>query len=129
LKEVEMTIAALSAALLGSQLLVMPVSDRVPELKVEVMCKATAADDKAMGLALPQSFADCMRDETTAQEQLSTVWGTAPVALRDRCEGEATAGGSQSYVDLLTCVQMAEWAKSPSTATRLRGASKDRNSQ
>jgi hypothetical protein len=124
-----MDIAALSAALLGSQLFVMPVSDRVPELKVEVMCKATTADDKAMGLALPQSFADCMRDETTAQMQLNTVWGTAPVPLRDSCEGEATAGGSQSYVDLLTCIQMAEWVKSPSTAPRLRGAGKNRNSQ
>lgn len=124
-----MKIAALSAALLGSQLFVMPVSDRVPELKAEALCKATTADDKAMGLALAQSFPDCMRDESAAQKQLVTVWGAASVPLRDSCEGEATAGGSQSYVDLLTCVQMAEWVKSPSTATRLRGASKDRNSQ
>ncbi|MGY4502367.1 hypothetical protein ACVWYH_006324 [Bradyrhizobium sp. GM24.11] len=93
------------------------------------MCKATTADDKAMGLALPQSFADCMRDESAAQKQLDTAWGTAAVPLRDSCEGEATAGGSQSYVDLVTCIQMAEWVKSPSTATRLRGAGKDRNSQ
>jgi hypothetical protein len=124
-----MKIAALFAALLGSQLFVMPVSDRVPELKVEAMCKATTADDKANGLALPQSFADCMRDETAAQQQLNTVWGTADRSLRASCEVEATSGGSQSYVDLLTCIQMAEWVKSPLTATRLRGASKDRNSQ
>jgi hypothetical protein len=38
-------------------------------------------------------------------------------------------GGSQSYVDLLTRIQMAEWVKSRSTATRLRGVSKSRNSQ
>ncbi|GLR88025.1 hypothetical protein [Bradyrhizobium iriomotense] len=124
-----MMIAAVSAALLGSQLLVVPVSDRVPELKVEAMCKATTADDKANGIALPQSFADCMRDETTAQQQLNTVWGAAPSSLRNSCEVEATSGGSQSYVDLLTCIQMAEWVKSPSTATRLRGAGKDRNSK
>jgi hypothetical protein len=129
LKEVKMTIAALSAALLGTQLLVMPVSDRVPELKVEATCQATTADDKAMGLALSQSFADCMRDELAAQQQLSTVWSAAPNPLRDSCEGEASAGGSPSYVDLLTCIQMAEWVKSPSTAPRLRGASKNRNSQ
>ncbi|MBB4372470.1 hypothetical protein GGD63_005278 [Bradyrhizobium sp. cir1] len=124
-----MTIAALSAALLGTQLFVMPVSDRVPELKVEATCKATTADDKAMGLALPQSFADCMRDESDAQQQLSTIWGDTPGPVRNSCEGEAIAGGSQSYVDLLTCIQMAGWAKSPSTATRLRGASRTRNSQ
>ncbi|MBR0714033.1 hypothetical protein [Bradyrhizobium liaoningense] len=124
-----MKIAALSTALLGSQLFVMPVSDRVPELKVEALCKATTTDDKAMGLAMPQSFADCMRDETAAQQQLIAAWGSASVPLRDSCEGEATAGGSQSYVDLLTCIQMAEWVKSPSTATRLKGASKTRNAQ
>ncbi|MBR0785142.1 hypothetical protein [Bradyrhizobium iriomotense] len=124
-----MSMAALSAALLGAQLFVMPVSDRVPELKVEATCKATTAVDKAMGLALPQSFADCMRDEAAAQQQLATVWGDASGPARDSCEGEATAAGSQSYVDLLTCIQMAGWAKSPSTATRLRGASKTRNSQ
>ncbi|GAA0007647.1 hypothetical protein BRDID11002_76530 [Bradyrhizobium diazoefficiens] len=82
-----MTMAALSAALLGTQLLVMPVSDRVPELKVEATCQATTADDKAMGLALSQSFADCMRDELAAQQQLSTVWSAAPNPLRDSCEG------------------------------------------
>lgn len=124
-----MKIAALSAAFLGGQLFVMPVSDRVPELKVEALCKATAADDKAMGLALAQSVADCMRDESAAQKQLNTVWSAVPIPLRDSCEGEAVAGGSQSYVDLLTCIQMAEWLKSPSSAVRLRGASKNRNSQ
>ncbi|OSI23496.1 hypothetical protein BSZ22_31235 [Bradyrhizobium canariense] len=81
-----------------------------------------------MGLVLAQSFTDCMHDETAAQNQLNTVWGTAPVSLRDSCEGEASSAGSQSYVDLLTCMQMAEWVKSSSTATRLRGASKNRNS-
>lgn len=124
-----MKIVALSAAFLGSQLFVMPISDRVPELKVEALCKATTADDKAMGLALSQSFADCMRDESAAQKQLTTVWSTAATPLRDSCEGEAASGGSQSYVDLLTCIQMAEWVKSPSTATRLRGAGTARNSQ
>ena len=121
-----MKIALLSAAFLGSQL-VMPVSDRVPELNVEAQCKATSATDKAMGLALAQSFADCMRDETTAQKQLNTVWAASSGPVRDSCEGEAVAGGIASYVDLLTCIQMTEAANSLSPAPRLRGASKNRN--
>lgn len=52
-----------------------------------------------------------MRDEVAAQRQLTNVWGTASIQLRNRCEGEAVAGGSQSYVDLLTCIQMAEWVQ------------------
>ena len=51
----------------------MPVSDRVPELKVEALCRTTAATDKAMGLTETQNFADCVRDETAAQQQLQTL--------------------------------------------------------
>jgi len=122
-----MKIALFSMALLGSQV-VISVSDRVPELNVEATCKATVATDKAMGLDLPQSFDDCMRDENAARQQLGTVWLSNSDELRTRCEGEATAGGSNSYVDLLTCMQMAaDWTKSPSSAPKLRGASKNRN--
>ena len=46
---------------LGTQL-VTPVSDRVPKLNVEATCKATVSDNKAMGLALPQTYEKCMSD-------------------------------------------------------------------
>ncbi|WP_234683927.1 hypothetical protein [Bradyrhizobium monzae] len=124
-----MKIAALSAAFLGSQLFVMPVSDRVPELKVEAQCQATTATDKAMGLAESQSFADCMRDETNAQQQLQTLWTATSSPVRDSCLGEATDEGSPSYVDLLTCIQMREVANAMETTPKLRGASKNRNKQ
>ncbi|RQH12097.1 hypothetical protein [Bradyrhizobium sp. RP6] len=117
-----------SFAMLGSHSFV-PVSDRLPELRVEALCKATSETDKAMGLALPQSFSDCMRDETAAQEQLATVWLTVKPALRDACEGEATTGGIQSYVDLLTCIQMTDTASAVAPASPLRGGSKNRNKQ
>jgi hypothetical protein len=119
-----MKIALLSMALLGGQLAI-PVSDRVPDLDVAALCKATSQDDKAMGLVLAQTYKDCMRDEATAREQLASVWLANPGAIRDSCEGEAVAGGSDSYVDLLVCMQMTDLAKSLS----LRGASKNRNHQ
>ncbi|MBR0970910.1 MULTISPECIES: hypothetical protein [Bradyrhizobium] len=121
-----MKIALPSMAMLGSQL-VIPIGDRVPQLDVEATCKATVATGKAMGLKLSQSFDDCLRDESAAQQQLGTIWFSNSAELKNRCEGEATAGGSDGYVDLLTCIQMADWAKSSSTAPKLRGASKNRN--
>lgn len=121
----------MKAALLSLALLVsnwsIPVSDRMPEMKVEALCQATTAIDKAMGLSEAQSLADCMRDETAAQQQLQTMWqGTAP-SVRDRCEGEASSAGAQSYVDLLTCIQMEEMANALPNPSGLRGASKTRN--
>jgi hypothetical protein len=71
-----------------------------------------------------------MRDETSAQQQLSSNWLTVPEPVRESCEGEAMSGGIQSYVDLLTCLQMAGWDNSASTsAAPLRGASKNRNAK
>ena len=121
-----MKIALLSMAILGSQF-VIPISDRVPKLNVEATCKASVAADKAMGLVLAQSYDDCMRDENAAQQQLPAIWLSNSDQIRNQCEGEATAAGSESYVDLLTCLQLASLDKSSAPAPALRGASKNRN--
>jgi hypothetical protein len=122
-----MKAALLSLALLGNQTVL--VSDRVPALNVEAMCKVTTADDKAQGIVLAQSFDSCMNDETAARKQLATLWPANSGSVRDQCEGEAVAGGIQSYVDLLTCIQMADWANPASKvkAILVHGASKNRN--
>jgi hypothetical protein len=123
-----MKAALLSLALFGNQPMI-PVSDHVPHLDVEALCKATAADDKANGIVLGQSVEMCMRDETSAQEQLTAAWQANSGPTRDRCEGEAVAGGFPSYVDLLTCMEMAGPLKSEASSTPLRGASRNRNSK
>ncbi|WP_407174899.1 hypothetical protein [Bradyrhizobium sp. STM 3562] len=123
-----MNVAFLPIALavqLGNPL-VTPIGDRVPTIDVERTCKETAATDKAMNLDLPQSVANCMRDENAAREQLATVWSTYSVSIRDRCTQEATLVGMGSYVDLLTCMQMTDPAKL-SPALDLKGASKNRS--
>jgi hypothetical protein len=120
-----MKIALLSMALLGGQVLLA--SDKVPELRAQALCQSTTATDKAMGLALAQSFEDCMRDENAAQAQLTTLWSSTVISVRDTCEGEAMAGGIESYVDLLTCIQMTDMANSVTKSPGLRGASKNRN--
>lgn len=117
----------LSLLLLGNQ--TVPVSDRIPELNVEVLCKNTTATDKAQGIVLAQSYDACMNDETTARKQLATFWSANSGSARDRCEGEAEAGAIESYVDLLTCLQMSDWANPAWKATSLRGASKSRNAK
>ena len=124
-----MNAALFSLALLGAQTS-FQVSERVPRLNVEVLCKQTSAVDATMRLAEAQSFSDCMRDEGNAQQQLSVIWETAPPELRAQCEAEATGDGMSSYVDLLTCMQMSESAMSMTASSdRLRGASKHRNSK
>jgi hypothetical protein len=107
---------------LGGQL-VLFVSDQVPKLNVEATCRGSVAADKAMGLDLPQSFEKCMSDENSAQHQLGPIWSSYSAAIRVQCEGEATAAGNASYVDLLTCLQMTD-GTTPNSGTSLRGASR-----
>ena len=132
LGEVEMKVVALSLlALLGAAPPVtIPVSDKIPVLNMEALCKAAVEEDKAMGLTEAQSFSSCMDDERDAQQQASDMWAKSPGDVRNQCEITATTGGSQSYVDLLTCLQAAYIVAHPNMPPgALRGASKDRNKQ
>jgi hypothetical protein len=97
----------------------------VPKLNIEANCKATQEIDKT--LAEPQSYDACINDEKTAQQQLGPVWPATPEATRTQCYGEAVAGGIESYVDLLSCIQMGGFGQSSTPAAPLRGASKNRN--
>ncbi|OAF03669.1 hypothetical protein AYJ54_03970 [Bradyrhizobium centrolobii] len=113
---------AIMAMAAATQLL-MPISDAVPKLNVEATCKGSVEADKAMGLALPQSFDKCMSDENSARQQLGPIWSSYSATVRAQCEGEATDFNNASYVDLLTCLQMTDGSVSTST-TALKGASR-----
>jgi len=122
-----MKVALSMLALLG-QPVAIGASEKVPVLNVEALCKATVEDDKANGIADPQDFSTCMEDEKKAQQQLGAIWATSPGDVRNHCETTASIEGSQSYVDLLTCLQAAYIAAHPNLPPgSLRGASKDRN--
>ena len=97
----------------------------VPNLNVEANCKTTQEIDKS--LAEQQSYDACINDERTAQQELGPVWPATPEAVRTQCYGEAVAGGIESYVDLLACIQMGGFAQSSTPAASLRGTSKNRN--
>ena len=59
-----------------------------------------------------ESIADCVRGEEAAKQQLSTLWASTSVPIRNRCESEARSLGTTSYLDIVTCIQMAKDEKS-----------------
>ncbi len=112
-----MKAALLSLALFGGQL-VTPASARMPTLNIDALCKARSAGDRLMKLPEAQSVADCIRDETDAKQALSSkAWGDAQRSIRGRCASEIFELETRSYLDLLTCIQMVEGAKSQATDT------------
>ena|ERR1700761_779878 len=121
----------MKAALLALSLLGQPpvsISDRVPIIDVEALCSDVSAGDKASGLT--QDASACVSDEKAARQQLESIWLTVPQGPRENCESLAMSGGGQSYVDLLTCLQMGGWlGPAAPGATPLKGASKNRNAK
>jgi hypothetical protein len=57
----------------------------------------------------------CSQDETAALAQLTTEWAQFAVTDRKTCMVTTTTGGFASYVELLTCLEMARDVVSPNT--------------
>src|SRR5690349_23144741 len=95
---------AVLALAFGSPL-VIAVAD-VPVYDVAPSCRAAVT-------VMPGSFEACMKDEQTARATLAASWDRFSGPQRDSCvQTENNTGGPPSYVELLTCLQMAQDAKS-----------------
>jgi hypothetical protein len=102
------------AILFSASLLVLfvpPAFAGMPNLSVDAICKARSADARMLHSPPDQSTADCQRDETTQKQRLSAVWDSTSAPIRNRCRSDARALGITSYLELVTCIQMAEEEK------------------
>ena len=92
----------LSAIVLTSQIAL--VSEVPPALDFSTGCRVTNQSNQA-------NLQGCVRDETAARTTLANTWLQYAVSDRANCSAMATSGGPQSYVELITCLQMAKEAK------------------
>jgi hypothetical protein len=77
----------------------IPVSDGAPTLDVAKECRFEGGSSEA--------FDRCMRDENEGQKEVEALWPKVSSTDRGVCVSEATSGGYQSYVELVTCLEMA----------------------
>jgi hypothetical protein len=49
----------------------------------------------------------CAKDETDTKNELTKRWSQFSVSNKKFCISEASIGGDKSYVELLTCLEMA----------------------
>jgi hypothetical protein len=115
----------LSLAFLGTQLTIAA-ADSVPRINIESLCRSRSAEDRMMKLPEAQSVADCIQDEKTSRDKLGTIWPAAPSSIRARCRADAVALGTTSYVDLLTCLHLADDIKALSSAAKANRKSRNR---
>ena len=84
------------------------VADNVPKLNVTPSCKAAAAGSVVEG----RNTKACLNDEREAQKELAKNWGQYRAADKQQCITLEGKGGSASYVELLSCLQVMRDARS-----------------
>ena len=75
-------------------------ADRTPAFDIVRNCSAEVAS------AGTEKVADCTKDETDAKNELEKSWLQFGASDKQACVGESGIGGAQSYVELLTCLEM-----------------------
>jgi len=75
-----------------------PVADAVPKLDIARECQFEGGTREAQ--------ARCVSDETQARSQLQTEWKQFGPSAKKQCNEESTTDNIDSYVELLTCLQM-----------------------
>jgi hypothetical protein len=95
-----------AAVALASHLTLVSATE-VPRLNVEPSCKTAGAE----GMALGRTTQSCLNDEKAARDQLGKDWSTFSAADKNHCLSMVSTGGSPSYVELLSCLEMSRDAK------------------
>ena len=73
--------------------------DRIPAFDIVRNCSAEV-------VSAGTETADCTKDETEAKNELDKRWPQFGASDKQACVGESSIGGAQSYVELLTCLEM-----------------------
>jgi hypothetical protein len=83
-------------------------ADEVPVYDIAATCHSESQADASAGVA-----AACMTQEQSARETLAGQWNQFTAQSKTTCvQTETDVAGIRSYVELLTCLQIAKDAKS-----------------
>ena len=99
----------LAAPLVFAAPLIAVAAETPPKWDVEKSCRSSFTADA--GGADRQRVSSCVSDEKTAGDTIVKNWATYPGRDRDHCESLASLGGTPSYVEMLTCLEIARDTK------------------
>ncbi|MFN3657465.1 MAG: hypothetical protein ACK4UO_09460 [Pseudolabrys sp.] len=91
-------------------------ADIVPTFDIEPSCRAAGDASPAPG----RDAESCRRDERDARSKLEQDWSKYRTADRARCVQLTMIGGKPSYVEVLTCLEMARDVEALPPAARPR---------
>ncbi len=80
---------------------------QVPNLDVTPTCRALDKNDMQL------DEKRCRQSENEARDQLKREWSNYSASDRSQCITTATMGGTASYVELITCLEMLRAVANP----------------
>jgi hypothetical protein len=107
-----MFLVPISMIALSAQLVVR-VADVVPKFDIARGCRLDSAQAFDPSAGMNETIKRCVADEQGAMEQLQKQWPQFHETDKTQCIEETKIGGTASYVDLLTCLQLAKDARQP----------------
>jgi hypothetical protein len=108
LKDIALTlfVLALTATAAAAQ-------SALPKLDLSTTCRPLGNNDFSIQIDTDR----CLRSEGEARAKLSDEWATYPAADRNICTQTARMGGIESYVQLLTCLELRHAARTERSKT------------
>lgn len=82
--------------------------DGPPKLDVEGTCKSAERVQRTLSDNADKNA--CLNSERSAEADLKKRWGEFPAAAKRQCTAQFQAGGFPSYVELITCLELASGA-------------------
>jgi len=98
---------SLSAIMLAAPLTFVAVADQIPTFDVHPTCQGAHATAGAGG----RGSDVCIKSELSARDDLAKQWAEFPEADRTRCVHVTNMTQMPSYVQVLTCLEMARDAR------------------
>ena len=80
-------------------------ADTVPNLDVERTCRSSQVANTS--ISDQANYDGCLRSEREAKKEAERQWGTYSSAAKRQCENQFKAGGFPSYVEMVTCLELA----------------------
>jgi hypothetical protein len=100
-------IGALTLVVVATGAISVARSDQYPVLNVAPLCHGIVGQSSLQEGLASVTFDECMKAEQADRETMIKEWSTFSSDDRTHCINEATMGGSSSYTDLITCLEMA----------------------
>jgi hypothetical protein len=79
------------------------IADSLPKFDIAAECRSEGGAKAVLER--------CIEDESVARDQLQPLWIQSGAADKASCVGETSIDGTPSYVELLTCLEMARDVK------------------